>query len=155
MQIWWHCVSLLYIAQVCFSGHTSLFRASRKTTNRGMYNMQWNYDSHFWYNWHLLFIQLYSDKCPKTCSNFLELCSGTKVENEKMNTAKELSYKQSIFHRIVPNGWIQGGGVVDLMQVYSKMHIHYSGEIRHLMVACQQVSTGKNSCLLPHTFKLF
>ena len=55
-------------------------------------------------------MQLYSDKCPKTCKNFLELCCGGRMEYEK-DTPLELTYKKSIFHRIVPNGWIQGGGI--------------------------------------------
>lgn len=37
---------------------------------------------------------------PKTCDNFRVLCSGE---------VKEFSYKKSIIHRIVPNGWIQAG----------------------------------------------
>ncbi|XP_028413509.1 probable inactive peptidyl-prolyl cis-trans isomerase-like 6 [Dendronephthya gigantea] len=59
-----------------------------------------------------LLIELYSDKCPKTCSNFLELCHGALVADEKADTTKKLTYKQSIFHRIVPNGWIQGGDFI-------------------------------------------
>ena len=59
------------------------------------------------------FVQLYSDKCPKTCGNFLELCRGGQMEHEKHDSPLELTYKKSIFHRIVPNGWIQGGGIID------------------------------------------
>lgn len=59
-----------------------------------------------------LLIELYSDKCPKTCGNFLELCRGGQMEHEKHDSPLELTYKKSIFHRIVPNGWIQGGDFV-------------------------------------------
>jgi hypothetical protein len=32
------------------------------------------------------------------------------MEYEKYDGPLELTYKNSIFHRIVPNGWVQGGG---------------------------------------------
>ena len=38
------------------------------------------------------------------------LCKGDKTEAEKHHPPLALSYKNSIIHRIVPNGWIQGGG---------------------------------------------
>lgn len=56
-----------------------------------------------------LLIELFSDKLPKTCENFLELCEGNKGESER--TEFKLHYKDSIFHRIVTNGWIQGGDI--------------------------------------------
>ncbi|XP_023692455.1 probable inactive peptidyl-prolyl cis-trans isomerase-like 6 isoform X2 [Paramormyrops kingsleyae] len=48
-----------------------------------------------------LLIELFSVLCPKTCKNFQALCTGE----------EGLSYKGSLFHRIVPNGWIQGGDI--------------------------------------------
>jgi len=51
--------------------------------------------------------QLFSDVCPKTCRNFKALCTG---EAGLSKSNLELSYKASIFHRVVPNGWLQGGG---------------------------------------------
>ncbi|CAL1546855.1 unnamed protein product [Lymnaea stagnalis] len=54
-----------------------------------------------------LVIELFSDITPKTCANFLLLCSGEK--GESIETGYRLCYENSIFHRIVKNGWIQGG----------------------------------------------
>ena len=55
--------------------------------------------------------QLFTDRCPKTCENFKSLCIGDKIESKRRPSAPlQLSFKDSIFHRIVPNGWIQGGG---------------------------------------------
>lgn len=52
-------------------------------------------------------LQLFSDACPRTCENFRALCiGGTKSRCD----GRELTYKNSFFHRIVKNGWIQGGG---------------------------------------------
>ena len=51
--------------------------------------------------------KLYDDICPKTCENFRALCTG---EKGKTNGGITLHYLHSLFHRIVPNGWIQGGG---------------------------------------------
>lgn len=45
--------------------------------------------------------ELYNDLCPKTAKNFELLCTGE---------AKP-GYKGSLFHRVVPGGWIQGGDI--------------------------------------------
>lgn len=55
-----------------------------------------------------LTLQLFSDVCPKTCENFLALCVGGV---KSPSSGQELTYKNSCFHRLVKNGWIQGGGV--------------------------------------------
>ncbi|XP_043921987.1 NK-tumor recognition protein isoform X2 [Protopterus annectens] len=51
--------------------------------------------------------QLFSDVCPKTCKNFLCLCTGEKGIGKI--TKKKLWYKGSTFHRVVKNFMIQGG----------------------------------------------
>ncbi|OCT73813.1 NK-tumor recognition protein isoform X1 [Xenopus laevis] len=51
--------------------------------------------------------QLFSDVCPKTCMNFLCLCTGEKGIGKV--TGKKLCYKGSTFHRVVKNFMIQGG----------------------------------------------
>ncbi|XP_068698073.1 probable inactive peptidyl-prolyl cis-trans isomerase-like 6 [Montipora foliosa] len=58
-----------------------------------------------------LLIELYTDRLPRTCHNFMELCSGQNTETERHDPPLKLWYKDSIFHRIVPNGWIQGGDI--------------------------------------------
>ncbi|XP_075070202.1 NK-tumor recognition protein isoform X4 [Mixophyes fleayi] len=54
-----------------------------------------------------IIFQLFSDVCPKTCMNFLCLCTGEKGIGKV--TGKKLSYKGSTFHRVVKNFMIQGG----------------------------------------------
>ncbi|XP_076617932.1 NK-tumor recognition protein isoform X2 [Chaetodon auriga] len=51
--------------------------------------------------------QLFSDICPKTCKNFLSLCTGERGTGKI--TGKKLCYKGSTFHRVVKNFMIQGG----------------------------------------------
>ncbi|XP_023419227.2 probable inactive peptidyl-prolyl cis-trans isomerase-like 6 isoform X3 [Cavia porcellus] len=53
-----------------------------------------------------LIFELYCDKCPKTCKNFQTLCTGKAGISQRGTT---LHYKGSILHRVVQNGWIQGG----------------------------------------------
>ncbi|XP_029903769.1 putative inactive peptidyl-prolyl cis-trans isomerase-like 6 [Myripristis murdjan] len=55
-----------------------------------------------------LLFELFSDICPKTCKNFQALCTG---EQGLSQSGLTLSYKGSIFHRVVPNGWLQGGDI--------------------------------------------
>ncbi|KAM8811197.1 NK-tumor recognition protein isoform 2-T2 [Eudromia elegans] len=54
-----------------------------------------------------IMFQLFSDICPKTCKNFLCLCSGEKGLGK--TTGKKLYYKGTTFHRVVKNFMIQGG----------------------------------------------
>ncbi|XP_025896856.1 NK-tumor recognition protein isoform X2 [Nothoprocta perdicaria] len=54
-----------------------------------------------------IMFQLFSDICPKTCKNFLCLCSGEKGIGK--TTGKKLYYKGTTFHRVVKNFMIQGG----------------------------------------------
>ncbi|XP_075453711.1 putative inactive peptidyl-prolyl cis-trans isomerase-like 6 isoform X2 [Ascaphus truei] len=56
-----------------------------------------------------LLFELFSDMCPKTCENFQTLCTGAAGNSQ---SGLKLHYKDSIFHRIVKNGWIQGGDIL-------------------------------------------
>ncbi|XP_071819834.1 peptidyl-prolyl cis-trans isomerase slr1251-like [Apostichopus japonicus] len=58
-----------------------------------------------------LLMQLFAKKCPKTCENFRALCTGEKgiKKDEHLMT---YHYKDTLFHRMVPNGWIQGGDIL-------------------------------------------
>ncbi|XP_005154736.2 probable inactive peptidyl-prolyl cis-trans isomerase-like 6 [Melopsittacus undulatus] len=56
-----------------------------------------------------LLFELFSDACPRTCENFRALCVGGA---KSRYDGRELTYKNSLFHRIVKNGWIQGGDII-------------------------------------------
>ncbi|XP_071892227.1 probable inactive peptidyl-prolyl cis-trans isomerase-like 6 isoform X3 [Anas platyrhynchos] len=56
-----------------------------------------------------LLFELFSDVCPKTCENFRALCVGGV---KSPYSGRELTYKNSCFHQLVKNGWIQGGDIV-------------------------------------------
>ena len=47
-------------------------------------------------------IELFSDICPKTCSNFKQLCNGSFVNK----AGKKLSYEGAKFHRVVKGMYI-------------------------------------------------
>nr|XP_009479109.1 PREDICTED: peptidyl-prolyl cis-trans isomerase-like 6 [Pelecanus crispus] len=56
-----------------------------------------------------LLFELFSDACPRTCDNFRALCTGGA---KSTRDGRELTYKNSLFHRLVKNGWIQGGDII-------------------------------------------
>jgi peptidylprolyl isomerase len=49
-------------------------------------------------------MELFADTCPKTAENFRQLCVGTKNKD-----GKELAFKGSSFHRVIPRFMCQGG----------------------------------------------
>ncbi|XP_067428966.1 probable inactive peptidyl-prolyl cis-trans isomerase-like 6 isoform X2 [Thunnus thynnus] len=55
-----------------------------------------------------LLFELFSDVCPKTSKNFEALCTG---ERGLSQGGLQLRYKGTVFHRVVPNGWVQGGDI--------------------------------------------
>ncbi|NWU91733.1 PPIL6 protein, partial [Upupa epops] len=56
-----------------------------------------------------MLFELFSDACPRTCENFRALCAGGA---KSRRDGRELTYKNSLFHRLVRNRWIQGGDII-------------------------------------------
>ncbi|NXS55469.1 PPIL6 protein, partial [Brachypteracias leptosomus] len=56
-----------------------------------------------------LLFELFPDMCPRTCENFCALCTGGA---KSLLDGRELTYKNSLFHRLVKNEWIQGGDII-------------------------------------------
>ena len=56
-----------------------------------------------------LVIELFDNICPKACENFMKLCTG-----EAGNAGEvTLNYKNCPLHRLVHDGWVQSGDIVD------------------------------------------
>eukprot|EP00914_Ancora_sagittata_P012208 GHVO01023552.1.p1 GENE.GHVO01023552.1~~GHVO01023552.1.p1 ORF type:complete len:171 (+),score=24.59 GHVO01023552.1:3-515(+) len=55
---------------------------------------------------HRIEMKLFAKDVPKTAENFRVLCTGEKCTGEK---GPKLSYKNSIFHRVIPDFMLQGG----------------------------------------------
>jgi len=50
-------------------------------------------------------MEMYVDICPRTCENFMKLCTG---ECGIGQSGKPLHYKGSCFHRVIAGFMIQG-----------------------------------------------
>jgi peptidylprolyl isomerase len=51
---------------------------------------------------------LFGEDVPITVANFIALCSGTHKDKK---TNKTLTFKNTTFHRIIPNFMVQGGDI--------------------------------------------
>ena len=60
--------------------------------------------------------KLYDDVVPKTAANFRSLCTGDKGISPK--SGKPLSYKDSIFHRVIKDFMCQGGDFTALPTIW-------------------------------------
>ncbi|CAK9302881.1 unnamed protein product [Gordionus sp. m RMFG-2023] len=81
-----------------------------------------------------IIIELYADICPLTCENFRCLCTGEKGTSQI--SQKLLTYKDSVFHRIVKNFMIQGGDIImgngkSGESIYGKHFDDENFEIKH------------------------
>ncbi|XP_025300331.3 probable inactive peptidyl-prolyl cis-trans isomerase-like 6 isoform X3 [Canis lupus familiaris] len=100
-----------------------------------------------------LIFELYSDACPKTCRNFKVLCTG-KVGYSQSGI--KLHYVGSVIHRVVPNGWIQGGDIAygkgdDGESIYGPTF-----EVKkEKLSACQKHSICPSSAITPSEMKTF
>mmetsp|Transcript_16489 Transcript_16489/g.52496 ORF Transcript_16489/g.52496 Transcript_16489/m.52496 type:complete len:314 (-) Transcript_16489:63-1004(-) len=53
--------------------------------------------------------ELFTDTCPRTSENFRALCNGSRGTS---SSGTRLHYKGSVIHRVVGEGWVQGGDIV-------------------------------------------
>ncbi len=53
-------------------------------------------------------MELFADVCPKTAENFRALCTGEKGASADAG-GKNLHFKSSLFHRVIPGFMCQGG----------------------------------------------
>jgi peptidyl-prolyl cis-trans isomerase-like 6 len=88
--------------------------------------------------------QLYTDLCPITCANFKKLCIGGEGAP---------SYSNTIFHRVVPGGWVQGGDVEGGrgdggVSIYGKTFADESFAVKHDAAGVLAMASISNE---PHT----
>lgn len=124
------CLSPFILASVCLYGHWDSRRRSGEVDVWGEATMTCktlnpHTLSTLWLKLSLndLFVtyclpspQLFSDVCPKTSQNFEALCTG---ERGLSQSGLQLGYKGTVFHRVVPNGWVQGGGNACVLHINS------------------------------------
>jgi len=91
--------------------------------------------------------ELFVKQCPKTVENFKKLCTG---EEKKSDLGVTLHYLNSPIHRIVKDGWIQGGDIVDGRgtngcSIYGKYFADESFVVKHEQPGIIAMSTSESN----------
>ncbi len=87
-----------------------------------------------------LIIELFEDVVPKTTKNFLELCTNNK-----------LTYKNNLFHRIIPEFMCQGGDITNGdgsggLSIYGKKFKDENFKLKHSVVGLlSMANAGPNT----------
>ncbi|KAG4101517.1 cyclophilin-like domain-containing protein [Neocallimastix lanati (nom. inval.)] len=92
-----------------------------------------------------IIIELFESIAPKTCKNFKALCTGECERN-----GKKLSYKGSIFYRVMKGFIIQGGDIDNNdgtggESIYGKYFDDETFEIKHEEGIVSMANNGKNT----------
>jgi cyclophilin family peptidyl-prolyl cis-trans isomerase len=86
-----------------------------------------------------LLFELYATKLPKTCANFMQLCTGGGLSA----SGEPLHYLHSPIHRVVKGAWIQGGDVVSMTGAGG---CSIYGDVSPPSAQGFPTATGKQSC---------
>ncbi|AGO10035.1 AaceriAAR045Cp [[Ashbya] aceris (nom. inval.)] len=81
---------------------------------------------------HEIGIELYGSVVPDTVRNFKELAKGVKAKIKDTDNVFDVTYKNTVFHRVIPNRYISGGKVLDhRFSIHGQTFKDENFEIKH------------------------
>merc|ERR1719223_576541 len=92
-------------------------------------------------------MSLFNTVCPRTAENFRCLCTGEKGTGA---SGKDLCYKNSIFHRVIPNFMLQGGDFTNFNgtggeSIYGAKFADENFKIKHFEGCMSMANAGPNT----------
>lgn len=130
----WAFLLLNYVAGAAIQESKQVYEPNPPVTHRVLFGIEYTDPETETVKQLEVVAELYGTVAPKTVENFFALSRGVKgaLKKGEKDEVFDITYKNTIFHRIIPNFVIQGGNVLPDIAPFSIYGMSFADEPFHL-----------------------